>query len=127
MFTDSAGPKSTPMSTSDIADAIDRIGRSKSWMSFSKRLGLALNGSAKLQPFSPTPDDDPFSTTRPDFSVGWAWGVRNPATVGPSDLGFRVIFAVMDDGSSRRVIAKTTGNDGRATAKKLVKAVFAEL
>ncbi len=90
-------------------------------------MGLALSPKATLEPFSPSPNDDPFATVKPDYSVGWEWNVGATASIGPRNFGWKVIFDVVDDGATRRVIAKTTGNDGRRTAKKLVQAVFSEL
>lgn len=126
-FKESRGPVTTGRSIHEIAQIIEREGDAKSFLSLTQRLGLLLNGTAQFGSFAPTGNDDPFQTRRPDFTVGYAWSVGSVADLGPRSFGWQVIFDVVEQGSTRGVIAKATGNEYKRQALKFADLVLRQL
>lgn len=128
MFEDGVGPKRSARSVQDVVAVIERVVKSKGWMSAQEKIALAVNPSVKVSTFTPAAGDDPFAVgPRPTHSVGVSWGLGNPSWIGPRELGFKVIFEVLDEGSSRLVLAKASGNDKKRTAMRLANAVLSEI
>lgn len=80
--------------------------------------------------FSPTADDDPFSSanSKPDWSVGWQWGTTITNSMNMTmKQGWAVIFHVYDTGSTRTVVAKVQGASQRKEPTRFVQLVFGQL
>lgn len=121
---------STAKSVQQVAAVVKEVGEDKTFMGPMRKAGVSLNskfGQGEYGPFSPQPDDDPFASAgrEPDWKVGWHWGTIIRNSMGMTmNQGWRVIFDVFDEGSSRTVVAKVEGVSQKGEVKKFVKSVF---
>ena len=116
-----------------IAAVIKEVGEDMDFFGPLRKSGVKMNArfaAGSYGFFSPTADDDPFSSanSKPDWSVGWQWGTTITNSMNKTmKQGWAVIFHVYDTGSTRTVVAKVQGASQRKEPTRFVKLVFGQL
>ncbi|WP_454932055.1 hypothetical protein [Actinomyces oricola] len=130
-FSFNHGPVTTTRSLSEISDIIREVSDAKRFMSVIRRkVTTSSIGKGNFIPFTPTQDDDPFSTgAPPDWAIGFETVTSVTNSMGMTYTeGYRAIFRVYKTPGGARIDASVDGVGAlRREAQKFIKFVFDRL